>query len=219
MPREKQPFKRRGSNRSKFRLFVIATEGTTTEVHYFNELRASGLVNTSTIHLEVLQRKPTELTNSSPSNVLRQLDNFKTEYHLHKDDELWVVIDRDKQSWETGEIADVARQCLQKKYGFGLSNPAIEVWFLLHRKDVSEYAPEEYNALHTNKKTGERTAIERELVRLCGSYNKQQPNMEHYIPHTRTAIERAKALMKDENERWPDYLGTHIFKLVQRLMA
>jgi len=42
--------------------------------------------------------------------------------------------------------------------------------------------------------------------------------MEHYIRHTYTAIARARALMKKDDERWPDYLGTHIFKLVQKLI-
>ncbi len=87
-----------GFNREIHNLFVIATEGTETEVYYFEELKASELADRGTMYLEVIKRKSTESSNSSPSNVLRQLDTFKKEYNLQDGDELWVVIDRDKQS-------------------------------------------------------------------------------------------------------------------------
>jgi len=158
-------------------------------------------------------------SNSSPRSVIRMLDSFKKEFLLRKDDELWMVIDRDKQSWEIAEISEIATLVNQKKYNMAMSNPAFEVWLLLHVKDITEYSADELQELFENRRLSQhRTRLDRELTRICGSYNKHSPNLDHYLPTVKTAILRAEALLRDPNERWPNYFGTHVYKIVEKII-
>lgn len=215
MPRERREFRRPSFVRSVQRLFVIATEGVKTEVKYFEQFKSEAYYNNQSIFIEVLKRLSTD---SSPQFVIKQLNNFSKEFNLREDDELWMLIDRDRQSWSTHQIADVARLCIQKGYGFALSNPCFELWLLLHRKDINEYSQEEKEQLLLNRKVGYRTRIELELISICGSYNKSNLDVEHYLPHVNSAIERAEGLVLNVNERWPNYLGSHVYKLVKKLL-
>ena len=88
--RQRRDFKRLEGVKSA-RLIVIAAEGRDTENIYFEAMKAS--LCASGVHVEVLHRNDDE---SSPGNVLTQIVNFKNEYNIEEDDQLWVVVDRDK---------------------------------------------------------------------------------------------------------------------------
>src|SRR3712207_7804475 len=64
----------------------------------------------SDVHVEVLRRDTNE---SNPDNVLRQILNFQNVYELEDDDQLWIVIDRDR--WPEQMLAAVAQHCAQGK--------------------------------------------------------------------------------------------------------
>lgn len=215
MPRERREFKRPSFIRNVQKLFVIATEGIKTEIKYFEQFKSEEYYNNQSVFIEVLKRLTTD---SSPAVVIKQLNNFSKEFNLKEGDELWMVIDRDKQSWSAKQIAEVARLCVQKRYGFALSNPCFELWLLLHRKDINEYSAAVREELLINLKTGNRGRVEIELLAICGTYNKSNLNVDDYLPHVNVAIQRAEALTQNVNERWPDYLGSHVYKLVRKLM-
>lgn len=143
--RERKPFKR-SANKSNANLFVIATEGQRTEVDYFNDL--AKYYENSKVQVKVLDKID---SNSSPRDVLK-LDQFKKEYGLDKDDELWMVIDRDSQSWDENQIAEIARLCQQKHYYLALSNPCFEFWLLLHIIYLCNYSVQDKTAFCENKK-------------------------------------------------------------------
>jgi hypothetical protein len=197
--RIRREFKRQGFNREIQRLFVIAAEE-----WYQNKA----------VHIEPLKRLE---GGSSPSSVLKQLREFKSEFKLRAGDELWMVIDRDKQSWKIAEISQVAQQCEQASYGFAMTNPAFEFWLLLHIRDMSTYSAEVQQEFLENGKTGDRTRVEQELVTLLGSYNKSNLNVNHYLPQLTVAVERAEA-MDHGGGRWPNGLGSHVYKLIKRLL-
>ena len=75
------------------RLVVIAAEGKETENIYFEQLKAS--LHASGVQIEVLRR---DTNNSSPEEVYRQIKAFAAKYDIDKDDQLWVVVDRDKSA-------------------------------------------------------------------------------------------------------------------------
>ncbi len=129
-----------------------------------------------------------------------------------------MVIDRDKHSWKVRQIASIAKECKQKGFGFALSNPCFEVWLLLHKKDYTSYSQQERDELFQNIKTGGKSRLERELTKLCGSYNKANLNVMDYLPWVKEAINRAESLVTNSNERWPENFGSHVYKLVRRLM-
>ena len=109
MGRIKRNFKRPESKRSA-KLIVIATEGRKTERIYFEALAES--FDSTKVHVEVIEKLD---DNSSPDVVLEQLNSFADEFNLDENDELWMVIDRDYQSWEIEMIKSVAQICHQKR--------------------------------------------------------------------------------------------------------
>lgn len=216
MGRERREFKRSSFNRDVNKLLIIATEGQKTEKEYFEGLISRKSHLYTKIYVEVLEKLN---SNSSPSSVIRMLDSFKKEFLLREGDELWMVIDRDKQSWKIAEISEVATLVNQKNYNMAMSNPAFEVWLLLHVKDITRYSAGELQELFENRRLRRhRTRLDSELVEICGSYNKYSPNLDHFLPSVETAILRAEALIRDPNERWPDYFGTHVYKIVKKLI-
>ena len=111
------------------RLIVIASEGKDTERIYFKAL-AKEYTNPR-VHVHILERSEAEQNNSSPEHVLKQLNDYKEQYALEADDELWLVIDKDR--WTEAMLSRVATECTQDEYmHMALSNPCIELWLLLH---------------------------------------------------------------------------------------
>jgi len=158
------PEKREFSDRIRSRIHVrdasltiIATEGTQTEKHYFEELSSTSWYHNSKVRVAVLDYIQAD---SDPEDVLEMLDGFRRQFLLHTGDQLWLVIDVD------------------------------------HRKD------------RTN-----RTRLERELVAILGRYNKKHPDPNDFLPHLRAAIEQAQALDIHPDDRWPNDLGSRVYRL------
>ena len=94
------------------RLIVIASEGKDTERIYFKAL-AKEYTNPR-VHVHILERSEAEQNNSSPEHVLKQLNDYKEQYALEADDELWLVIDKDR--WTEAMLSRVATECAQDEY-------------------------------------------------------------------------------------------------------
>jgi hypothetical protein len=146
------------------------------------------------VHVEVLEKLSTD---SSPKHVLEELHGFKKRYKkkygLDEHDELWLVIDLDR--WPQQMLSEILTQSNQNQYRLAVSNPCFEVWLLLHHATFDDYTADELNELMENKRinlTG-RTRLEKELMKLCGSYTKENLDTSHYIPHVEVAVERAQA--------------------------
>src|SRR5271156_5306789 len=100
MGRERRSFVRTSGFRDAT-LFVIASEGAVTEPKYFNGLKERS--HNPRIHVEVRTRD--NPTHSSPEHVLNMLDRFYREFNLQDDDQLWLCMDRDPQSWTPQTMA------------------------------------------------------------------------------------------------------------------
>jgi len=217
MGRQRKPFIRPEDKRSA-KLIIIATEGRKTEKIYFEEL--ANQYDKKNIHIEII---PKFDDNSNPESVFIQLEEFEKKYIISEDDELWMVIDRDFQSWEIREIKYVAQLCMQKNnYNFGLSNPAFEIWLLCHLTDISKLNSLKKKELFHNRKKGKRTACEIELLKHIRSYNKY--NKSNYDPSIFTkniikAIENAEKIDINKKSRWPSYLGTRLYILAKSIIG
>jgi len=199
------------------RLFVIATEGEETEKQYFENLTSKEWYCNPRVLIEVLERSTSA---SNPKRILRLLDERKKKRGLKFDDELWLVIDRDKQSWTVEEIAKVAQVCYQKGYYLAVSNPCFEFWLLLHLNSLEEYSDTTLQEFLDNKKvTSNRTRLEMELVLQLGSYNKSNLETSSFLPFIKEAIERAKQLDMNPEQRWPNQLGTRVYILVEKIIC
>lgn len=214
MPRVRRPFERPAGKQLDARLIVIATEDTDAARVYFEVMVSPKYYQNSKIHVEVLLRKDNA---SAPEHILAQLDQWLTEYQIGEDDELWLVIDVDH--WGNKKLNQIAKECFQKNIYLAVSNPAIELWFLLHLTDVNQYDESTLHELQKNAKvSAKRTRLEKEIVELIGRYDKGNLHVDDYLPHVAIAIERAEKLDVNPRDRWPQQLGTRVYLLAQSII-
>lgn len=212
--REFKP-RRRKSNLRDAKLIVIATEGMQTEKRYFEELISPNYYRNPRVHVEVLQR--TTPSASSPDHVLQLLDEFKREYQLRPEDELWMVVDYDR--WGDAKLSSIATQCSQKKYNLAVSTPCFELWLLLHLRPLDAYSEDELDEIRRNIKVNNRTKLEREILGILGGYNKSNFDPDLFLPHVEYAIERAANLDSHPDHRWPNDVGSRVYRLAQLLIS
>ena len=161
--------------------------------------------------MEILKRE--DPTRSSPEDVIANLDKFNKEYSLESDDELWLVIDRD--NWGDKKLSQVFRLAAQKEYYVALSNPNFELWLLLHLCDLVDYPEKDLKRFSESKSN----LLKQELNRLLGEYNSVNLKTEIFIKSVEDAIRRAKALDQVPGDRWPQSLGTHVYKVVEKIIS
>ena len=130
MPRIRRPFERPKDKLRDARLIIIATEDTKATVAYFEAMASPAYYQSSKVHVEVLLREDTA---SAPEHILEQLDQWLAEYQIAEDDDLWLVIDVGR--WGSKKLNQIAKACRQKAVYLAVSNPSIELWFLLHLHD------------------------------------------------------------------------------------
>ena len=199
------------------RIIVIASEGKDTERIYFQAL-ASEYANPR-VHVHILERGEDEQNNSSPEHVLKQLNDYKRDYSLEEDDELWLVIDKDR--WTEAMLSHVAAECIQNDFmHMALSNPCFELWLLLHLVDATSLTPEEQEQWMKNDRRSRRTDpyLKVRLRQAMGSYNESNYDAQILIPHVEIAIERARALDENPTDRWPQTLGTRVCQLAESVI-
>lgn len=199
------------------RLIVIASEGKDTERIYFKAL-AKEYTNPR-VHVHILKRSEDEKNNSSPEHVLEQLNEYKCQYELEADDELWLVTDKDH--WTEAMLSRVATECMQDvSMHMALSNPCFELWLLLHLVDVSSLTPEEQRLWMENRRKSKsgNPYLKVLLRQKMGSYHESAYDVLTLIQHVEVAIERARLLDKNPADRWPQTLGTRVYLLAESVM-
>lgn len=199
------------------RLIVIASEGKDTERIYFKAL-AKEYTNPR-VHVHILGRSEAEQNNSSPEHVLKQLNNYKEQYELEADDELWLVIDKDR--WTEAMLSRVATECAQDDFmHMALSNPCFELWLLLHIEDAPSLTPEEQMLWMENRRKSKNADpyLKVRLRQKMGSYHESSYDALSLIVHVEDAIERARALDKNPTDRWPQTLGSRVYLLAESVM-
>lgn len=182
------------------KILVIASEGERTEPQYFAEFQKRH--PNGKIHVHLLTR---ESRSSSPKHICQQLVDFKREYKIKMNDELWMVIDIDK--WTPQELSEVAKICIQKGFGLAVSNPCFEIWLFLHLSDVEN--PEGFSSC---------ALVEERLREKLGSYNKNKIDCEAFLPYIGKAISRAERMDTEPESRWPNSIGTRVYKIAQRMI-
>lgn len=198
------------------RLIVIASEGKDTERIYFKTL-ANKYENTR-VHVYILERSEDEKNNSSPEHVLTQLNDYKSQYELEADDELWLVVDKDR--WTDAMLSRVAMECTQKTFmHMALSNPCFELWLLLHLEDIASLTPEELQQCMINRRKSKSSDpyLKVRLRQKMGAYHESNYDAQMLIKNVNEAITRAKAIDKN-TDRWPQTLGTRVYLLAESII-
>ena len=151
--------------------------------------------------------------------MLKQLNDYKSQYELEADDELWLVVDKDR--WTEVMLSRVAKECSQEvAMHMALSNPCFELWLLLHIEDAASLPPEEQKQWMENRRKSKNAApyLKVRLRKNMGSYHESSYDALALIAHVEDAIERARALDKNPNDRWPQTLGTRVYLLAESVM-
>ena len=199
------------------RLIVIASEGKDTERIYFKAL-AKEYTNPR-VHVHILERSENEQNNSSPEHVLKQLNDYKSQYELEADDELWLVVDKDR--WTEAMLSRVATECSQEvAMHMALSNPCFELWLLLHMEDAASLTTEEKKQWMENRRKSKNADpyLKVRLRQKMGSYHESDYDAPALIVHVEEAIARAKDLDNNLTDRWPQTLGTRVYLLAESVM-
>jgi hypothetical protein len=219
MPREPIPLVRQGGFRNAEKMFVLSYEGSVSEKKYFEDFRKSELFNNSGI-IEIISLKRPSGRGSDPISVKNLLHEAKREYRFKGTDEFWLIIDRD--DWEMVHhynFDQLVADCMKEKnFYLAMSNPCFEIWLILHLKDINEYDEAEKLRILANEKISKyKNYIDGVLSEIQGRGYNKRPNPRVFLPLTKIAIERARELDKS-NDTYPKQLGSHIFKLIERLM-
>ena len=192
--RKRRPLDRKIDHFKDTKLFIIATEGKETEKQYFDIFR------NLRVQVKII---PTHNGHSAPNWVIERLDDFVQEFNLEEDDELWVMFDVD--NWGTRKISQIAQLGSQKEYGLAISNPCFEVWLYLH-----------FTTLRDNILTCK--DFKSFLRRHLGSYNSARLRLSDFKDHVHDAILRSREIDENSGDRWPQNIGTHVYKVVEKLI-
>lgn len=198
MTKKRRQFQRASNTRDYRPVFIIATEGEKTEPDY---LRMKIFKPpTVTVHIEPLPTKKS----SSPSSVLKRMEKHLRDYRIREGDEAWLIVDKDLWKDEQLELLHVWSTAHPYK-GLAVSNPQFEYWLLLHF--------EEGNNVHNKNEC---------LSRLrCHLPNYDKGNLpvnKFTLSRVRDAIRRAKLKDNPPCEKWPETIGTTVYRMIERII-
>jgi hypothetical protein len=199
-------------------LYVISIAGEgKTEEQYFDGIYDLG--NSDVIKIERLEKLDESDTKSHPNHVIELLNERKEQWEAHgiEPNELWMVVDRDRQNVSREQLTSIIEKCKTEGYNLALSNPTFEFWLLIHITSLDTY---NHDLLLANPRIPSKSTkrfIEKELSSLLGGYNKNNIRFERFEPGIKDAIQRAKDLSHD-NELLIDELGTSVYLLVEKLI-
>lgn len=181
--------------------YFLAFEGSRTEYNYFNPENLGSHFRLENIEIIPLQRMNGD-TVSDPEHVIGIIDTFKKVNKLKPSDtnKFSIIIDYDR--WGDKKLSHVKSKCSQKKYSLYVSNPCIELWFILHKEDVGSWEKEKLTPCKKCKQLFSKY--------FNGDYSK-------LYPLTEQAIKNAKTL-NDSTKPWPTEIGTNIYKLIEDII-
>ena len=181
--------------------YFLAFEGVRTEYNYFKTENFNTFFRLENVELIPIQRIDGD-TQSNPEHVVSLIDNYKKAKKIKQSywNRFFVIIDYDR--WGDNKLAKIYKEIKQKKYSLYVSNPCIELWFILHKKDVSSWGK---NRLVPCKKCKQLFS-----KYFNGDYSK-------LYPLTEQAIKNAKTL-NDSTKPWPTEIGTNIYKLIEEIV-
>jgi len=157
-------------------VIYIICEGSMTEVRYFRKFRTR-YSNIDIRPISAHYKSALHLVYSAAA-IIRQ-----EPYYPEDGDQIWCVFDRNGNTNE--ELQKAEQLAARRGYFIAFSNPAFELWFLLHFTDHRAYLAD---ADAVTAKLGEKGRIP--------NYSKSGDYFDLLFPMLQLAFERAGALQK-----------------------
>jgi len=196
MTRKLRSFQRRSGTRRYRKLFIIASEGKKTEPYYFNLFNSEDTA--------VLVKCIRTDKKSSPEKVLARLKRYIGENGLKKNDEAWLVVDRD--TWKDQQLHQLLTWSQQKQNTqLAVSNPKFEFWLLLHFEDGTGVS-------------SSRNCTEK-LRMYLPHYDKSGTGFHLLEPGINNAVKRAKRKDTPACPDWPRNFGSTVYRLVENILC
>jgi len=196
MPPRRQ-FQRKLGDRRYRKMFVIATEGAKTEPQYFSIFQHTP---NTVVKIKCLPGN----TQSSPQRVLARMNKFLQEKGLRKEDEAWLVVDKD--SWTEQQLNELYFWSQSRgNYGLAVSNPQFEIWLLFHF-EAGKGVTSAHRCLDM-------------LKRYLPGYKKGSKLDRITMEQVSSAIYRAKQRDNPPCSDWPRSTGTTVYRLVEKLLC
>jgi hypothetical protein len=195
--RNKRPLNRKILHLRDTRLLIIFSEGEKTEKQYFE----SDLFRNHRIQVKVVESQNGV---SAPKHVFERMKSYIAGVDLEPNDEYWLMTDIDR--WPIDQLSDVFSKAIRgkRKANLAISNPSFELWLYLH---FEEWSAGNCRAAH----------IKTALRELHGSYNSSRLSIDWFEGKVDLAVERAKRMCTNANERWPSNPGTHVYRVVEAI--
>lgn len=199
------------------KVYAIAYEGNVTEKSYFNGIadNKDELGINENIKVYPLNRADDD-TQSHCTHILDLMNEYVKDYG-HEGDEVWMVLDRDRQNNTQDQLLDCFSRAAQSGYHIALTNPTFELWLLLHIADLSNYSKE---VLFENRKSGSRRFLDKEISDLLDGYNVKKRSLKPFMD--RAKIERAIEQEQLICHNFPailDNLGSNVGKLMSKILS
>ncbi|ROO77324.1 RloB family protein [Vibrio crassostreae] len=208
---------------------VIAPEGVSTEVNYFLGIKSKlsrrfeQLIEILVIKRGEQEDEPEEKDKAIGSSAPKQVLDYAESYIQSLDtlfnknmDSLTLVLDKDR--WSDKQLSEVYQLCNQKDYELLVSNPAFELWLLLHHCDVSSLDAELQEKIFKNKGIPKKQAafLKEYLKEHVNGFDYKNLNIDDFYPLIENAIANAEKLDRPE-KGWPNELGTTVDQLIKKL--
>jgi len=175
-------------------LFLLSVEGAVTEQQYFNMFSSDD----SIIRIECINKN----NRSSPKEVLKAIKKCLTKIDLKKDDEAWLIIDKDH--WPEEHIKELFEWTKEEEnYHFALSNPCFEYWLLLHFENPT-------GKINKN-------SCSARLKRYLPDYDKNILAHKFSDEKINAAISRAETQLSSQHVDWPTTTGTTVYRLIKHI--
>lgn len=220
------------------KFYYLVYEGKITENQYFKYLQKSEYFKgESLIKIIKLEKDSNQTDPKSIRDILLKKKNNpedirgNNENNFSDNDEYWMIVDFDKCEKVHNiniqeDIIDVLSK--EKNCFMAMSNPCIEIWLLLHLKNLNGYSNENLDKILNNEKINNyKNFIDIELATAIGEVcpekkgrgYKKRIDPKVFFSSTRIyeAIERAKSLANHEDD-YPHGLGSDLYKLVENLV-
>lgn len=176
--------------------FLIVSEGTKTEPHYFDGFRMS----TVAVWTVGIAQSPIQIVDEA----IRLRDEANRTGSAY--DQTWSVFDRDR--WTIDDFNNAINKARAREIQVAYSNEAFELWFLLH-------------FVYCNTATHRADFARRLSNYLAGKYTKNSAAMYNLLrPHVDTAIQNAERLAAQYSPSNPatDNPSTTVHLLVKELL-
>ena len=199
-----------GNRDEKLGTCLIITEGTETEVNYFENIK--NIINTKYRKREIQENYPMKVEGKGRSTSVLVNEAIKRK-NRENFSEIWIVFDKDDNTDfdRAIELANV------NNINVAWSNQSFELWLLLHFKDLKvEISRSQY--------IGELNSIFKKEKINGGKYDKNISNIfDITYENINSALKRSKSLRKEQErlgEKHPSKMspGTTVDILVEKLI-